>query len=164
MAEILTTSLAVNAVEKRLDKLREDIAASINSHGLKASGRTAASLVVQTSGDSVTLYGRAFFPALETGSSLWSGKTGIKCSVEEFQTIIRQWVRDKGLNFGQAKAHDRAVKAIAWSIIKRGTKQKRSGTRLDIYTSLVDEAADDCADIVGGLVSAEVDNVIAKWR
>ena len=151
-------------VVQRLTQLRDDIAQSIASHGLTASGRTAASLVVADDATSVTLYGRNFFAALETGSSLWTGRTGVKCSVEEFREIIRAWATAKGLNLGQAKAHERAIGAITWSIIKRGTKQKRTGQRLDVYTTLVDQAVADCGELCKDAMFVEVNNVIAKWR
>ena len=112
----------------------------------------------------MTLYGRAFFPALETGSSAWTGRTVVRCTFEEFRTIIRDWVIAKGLHFGQAREQERVVGAITSTIIRMGTKQKRSGTRLDVYTSLVDQAYDDCVDLVADIVNAQVDNVIAQWK
>ena len=162
--ELATTRLIEVEVVKRLEKLKDDIAASIASHGLTASGATAASLRVVSDKDSVALYGRAFFPALETGSSLWTGRTGVKCSVDEFREIIRAWVQAKSLNFGQAKEQERAIDNITHSIILKGTKQKRSGQRIDVYSTLVDEAVEDINDIIGEVVGAEVNNVIAKWR
>lgn len=153
-----------DAVAARLERLKDDISQSISSHGLTASGRTQASMYVVTSEKEVTLYGRAFFPALETGSSAWTGRTGVRCTFGEFRNIIRDWVIAKGLHFGQAREQERAVGAITSTIIRMGTKQKRSGTRLDVYTSLVDQAYDDCVDLVADIVNAQVDNVIAQWK
>ena len=152
-----------DAVAARIDKLREDIAESISSHGLTASGKTAYSMYVVVEDKEVALWGRAFFPALETGSSAWTGATGVRCTFREFKDIIRNWASAKGLNFGQAREWDRAVSAIAMSIIKQGTVQRRR-QRLDVYTSLVDEAAQDCENLCLDVVNAQVDNVIAQWR
>ena len=89
-------------VTARLEQLRDEIRTAIASKGLRASGRTQESLHVYQEGNEVGLAGRPFFSALEFGSSAWSGKTGIRCSYEEFKGIIYQWASDKGLNLGQA--------------------------------------------------------------
>jgi hypothetical protein len=163
--EMLNFSKAMSdAVEGRLLRLRDEIAQSINSHGLTASGRTAQSMRVVTEGNEVALWGRAFFPALETGSSRWTGYTGIRCTFAQFRDIIRDWVTAKGLNFGQHKEHERTIGAITAKIIREGTRQKRSGSRLDVYTTLVDQAFEDCGEIVRDVVNAQVDNVIAQWK
>lgn len=164
MAELMYFNRELTeAVANRLQLLRDDIAESINSHGLTASGRTAQSLRVVVSDKEVSLYGRAFFPALETGSSAWTGRTGVRCTFYEFKEIIRQWAQAKGLNFGQATEHERTIGAITASIIRTGTAQTRRG-RLDVYTTLVDEAVEDCANIMVDITNAKVDNVIAQWR
>ena len=152
-----------DAIAQRLDKLREDLAQSISAHGLTASGKTAASMYVVVSDKEVALYGRAFFAALETGSSHWTGATGVRCTFMEFKDIIRNWASAKGLNFGQAHEWDKAVGAIAMKIIKQGTLQ-HSRPRLDVYTTLVDEAFNDCESLCVDVVNAQVDNVIAQWR
>lgn len=152
-----------NAIVTRLEKLKVDIAHSISAHGLTASGRTAQSLEVVSSGAEVALYGRAFFPALETGSIRWIGYTGVRCTFLQFKEIIRNWVTAKGLNFGQAKKQERTIGAITAKIIREGSKQRRSGQRRDIYSSLVDEAVADCGDLVADVVGAQVNNIIANW-
>ena len=162
------TAFAKNAemwrlVTQRLNKLAKDIADSIAAHGLTASGATARSLKVVDEDDGVALYGRNFFPALETGSSRWTGATGIKCSVEEFKAIIRAWATAKGLNFGQASEHERTIEAITYKIIREGTKQKRSGERLDVYTTLLDEAVKDCGDIVAEQMGNQIINYLQQW-
>ncbi len=165
MAEMYNFSKPVlEAIAGRLQKLRDDIAESISRHGLTASGRTAQSLRVVVTPKEVALWGRAFFSALETGSSRWTGSTGIRCTFDEFRIIIRDWVQAKGLNFGQAREHERTINAITAQIIRDGTAQKRSGQRLDVYTTLVDEAVEDCSNIMANIVNANVKNVISKWR
>lgn len=162
--ELFFTKAMSDAVVARLEQLRGEISQSISSHGLTASGRTAQSMRVEASGSEVTLWGRAFFPALETGSSRWTGATGIRCTFAQFREIIRDWVTSKGLSFGQHKEHERTIGAITATIIREGTTQKRRGSRLDVYSTLVDKAAKDCADLVADVVNAQVDNVIAQWK
>ena len=164
MAEMMYLSKQMSdAIAERFEKLKKDIAASISSHGLTASGRTAASMYVVVTPQEISLYGRAFFAALETGSSRWTGATNTPITIEEFKNIISNWAAAKGLNFGQAKDWERAVSNIAWSIKRNGTRQRHK-PRLDVYTSLVDEAVKDCETLCVDIVNAQVDNVIAQWR
>lgn len=164
MAEMMYLSKQMSdAIAERFERLKKEIAASISSHGLTASGQTARSMYVVVTPQEISLYGRAFFAALETGSSRWTGRTGIPCSWYEFNGIIRNWAASKGLNFGQHKEHERTLGAITTSIIKHGTAQTRK-PRLDVYTSLVDEAVKDCEALCVDIVNAQVDNVIAQWK
>lgn len=144
----------------RLDKLREEISANIDRLGLKASGRTQASMRVTHEGDEFALWGRRFFSALQYGSRPWSGVTGIRCSFFEFQQIIWQWMRDKGI---WAKDPEKASGNIARSIIRGGTKLYRSGGKLDVYDTLIEKAINDIENIPMTLLSTEIDNVIAQW-
>ena len=163
MTLALPTEVATHAVAERMMRLRDEIAESISLHGLTASGRTARTLRVTVDGTEVALWGRAFFPALETGSSRWTGATGVRCSFSAFRTIISDWATAKGLNFGQHEEHERAVSAIAMSIIRTGTAQKKR-PRLDVYTSLVDKAVADCVEIATNKASLEIDNILNQWR
>lgn len=157
------TAALTGTAYNRMVQLRDEIREAIASKGLRASGRTQDSLRVYVDGNKVVLEGRAFFAALQNGSSAWSGKTGIRCTFSEFKEIIRQWATDKGLNFGQAKEFDRAVGAIAMSIIRNGTKLYRTGQRLDVYDTLINEALLDIGEMAGVVVMQSVDVVIDQW-
>lgn len=163
----MTTKELANAltgsVYNRMVQLRDEISESIERNGLRASGRTQDSLRVYVDGDVVTLEGRAFFSALQYGSAPWSGRTGVKCTYDEFKAIIRDWAQAKGLNFGQAKEHERTIGAITMSIIKRGSKVHRLGERLDVYDTLITDALLDMGDQLQLVVASEVDVVVDKW-
>ena len=147
----------------RILQLRDEIKQSIADKGLTASGRTQNSLRVYVDGNTVVLEGRAFFASLEYGSAPWSGKTGIRCSYEEFKEIIRQWASDKGLNFGQAKEHKKVVANIAWVIMNQGTKLYGAHGYRDVYDTLIEKAVEDIGN-QALLVEAEaVDVVINQW-
>ena len=152
--------LAVRIVD-RMNKLREDISANIERLGLRASGKTQASLRVVQQGDEIMLVGRRFFSALQYGSSGWTGKTGIRCTFQQFKAIIRQWMSDKGLWFDDP---DRASGAIAATIIREGTKQYRNDRYTDVYDTLIEEAIADIDNIPTGLLETEIDNIIANWK
>lgn len=153
------TGTAYNRIVQLRDEIREAIAAK----GLRASGRTQDSLRVYVDGNTVVLEGRAFFSALQYGSSPWTGRTGIRCTFDEFRQIIYQWATDKGLNLGQAREFDRAIGAITMSIIKRGSKLHRTGQRLDVYDTLINEALLDIGDKAMLVTAEAVDVVIDQW-
>lgn len=164
----MTTKELANAltgsVYNRMLQLRDEISESIERNGLRASGRTQDSLRVHVDGDVVTLEGRAFFPALQYGSSEWTGKTGIRCTYEEFREIIRQWASDKGLNFGQAKEHEKTIEAITHSIIRRGTKVYRTKQHLDVYDTVIENAVKDIGEQLQLVQAKAIDVVIDQWK
>ena len=120
----------------RMNQLKDDIRERLATTGKVASGRTSRSLIVVDDGMTITLYGRPFFPSVQYGSSRWTGHTGVRCTFQAFRQIISEWVQAKGLNFGQHKAHERAVSAIAMSIIREGTRDWKEHRYTDVYDPL----------------------------
>ena len=157
------SSALTGTAYNRIVQLRDEIRAAIASKGLRASGRTQDSLRVYVDGNTVVLEGRAFFSALQYGSSPWTGKTGIRCTFEAFREIIRQWASDKGLNFGQAKEHERTIGAITATIIRRGSRLYRNGAYQDVYDTLIAEAVKDVNTILLTEVGTAFDIAINKW-
>lgn len=147
-----------------MTQLRDDIRENISSHQKTASGKTSRSLIVVDDGMTITLYGRPFFPSLQYGSSLWNGRTGVKCSFQDFRQIIADWVQAKGLNFGPHKAHQRAISAITATIIRQGTKDWREHRYTDIYDTLVAQCWQDLQDEAIGVAGEAVDVAISKWQ
>ena len=150
-------------LEARMRRLRDDISDRINSMGIRASGKTQASMRVEVSSNEVALWGRKFFASMQYGSRYWTGYTGIRCSFEEFREIIRQWASDKGLHFGQAREHERTIGAIAATIIRQGTRLFRSHGYQDVYDTLIAEALKDFQIIVLDKVSTEFNIAINQW-
>lgn len=157
------SSALTDTAYNRIVQLRDEIREAIAAKGLRASGRTQDSLRVYVDGNTVALEGRAFFSALQYGSSPWTGRTGIRCTFQEFKQIIYQWATDKGLNLGQAREFDKAVGAITMSIIKRGSKLHRTGQRLDVYDTLINEALLDIGEKAMLVTAEAVDVVIDQW-
>lgn len=157
------TNALTGTAYNRIVQLRDEIREAIAAKGLRASGRTQDSLRVYVDGNTVVLEGRAFFPALQYGSSSWSGKTGVPCTYAEFKDIIYQWATDKGLNLGQAKEFDKAVGAIAMSIIRNGTKLKRTNGYIDVYDTLIEKAVEDIANQAMVVEAKAIDVVINQW-
>jgi hypothetical protein len=157
------SSALTGTAYNRIVQLRDEIRDAIGRMGLKASGRTQDSLKVRVDGNTVILEGRAFFPTLQYGLKPWSGSTGVRCTFDEFKAIIRDWATAKGLSFGDATTHERTIGAIAMTIIRRGSKVYRSGQRLDVYDTLIDEALLDLGEQLNLINVKAVDVVIDKW-
>ena len=152
----------MQALESRMLQLKNEIAESINQKGVRASGRTAASMYVENNGNEITLYGRKFFSAMQYGSRPWAGVNG-SCSFDTFRNIIRQWASDKGLNFGQHKEYERTVSAIAMTIIRKGSKIYRSGGYREVYDKAVDRAFADMQKIAIDKAGTLLEAAIWQW-
>lgn len=148
----------------RMNQLKDDIRERLATTGKVASGRTSRSLIVVDDGMTITLYGRPFFPSVQYGSSRWNGHTGVRCTFQAFRQIISEWVQAKGLNFGQHKAHERAVSAITANIIRQGTKDWREHRYTDIYDTLIAQCWQDLQDEAIGVAGEEINVVISKWQ
>ena len=129
-------------IREELEQLRQRIAANMTAAGQVASGRTIASMHVETNEQEGTLFGRAYFGVLETGR-----RAGAVPS--NFTAIIYRWMQDKNIHAkplpyirpGAHKYNDPQVRgdmsmaaAIAHTIKTRGSKLFRQGGRDDIYS------------------------------
>lgn len=126
--------------QKAVSVLKESIAP------YKATGKTESSLRYEVTGDStgyrLTVYGRKFFKALETGrgkrkSSDYSG----------FDNSLDEWMQAKGFQSKTSKGgivyykiEDQwfSGKSLAWMINKRGDATHRAGGR-EVYSKQIEE-------------------------
>ena len=153
-------------LQEELEKLRMNIISNHLKAGQKASGRTAASMHVEVSEDSGTLWGRKAFGVLETGRK--AGRVP-----KDFQGIIMQWMRDKGIHAApipyltdrphkytpQQRGELRMSYLIARKIRKEGTRLFRSGGRSDIYTPEVEKAVKNIGDRMLSLIRTKIEHV-----
>lgn len=108
------------------------------------SGRSSASLSVDVNGHVGTLYGSSSFLVMERGRG--PGKVPYR-----FFDIIRQWIKDKGISvtpipskrLSAISPEERGLNslagAIAYTIMKKGTRLHRDGGLDDIYSSVIKE-------------------------
>ena len=129
----------VETLTARMEQLKGEISQAINTMGLRATGATQRSLHVEVTSNEVALWGRKFFASLEYGSRPWTGASGIRCTIADFKAIIDAWASAKGLNFGQHKDHERAISAIAMTIIRKGSRLFRSHAYVDVYDTTDEE-------------------------
>ena len=153
-------------LQEELEKLRMNIISNHLKAGQKASGRTAASMHVEVSEDSGTLWGRKAFGVLETGRK--AGRVP-----KDFQGIIMQWMRDKGIHAApipyltdrphkytpQQRGELKMSYLIARKIRKEGTRLFRSGGRSDIYTPEVEKAVKNIGDRMLSLIRTKIEHV-----
>lgn len=136
-------------VDDELNKLAELIRQHHTEAGQVASGRTRNSIKVETSGGNVvvgTVYGRAFFGTLETGSKPWSVQYATP--PKPFVQTIQQWIDDKGLDLNAF--------LTARKIMQEGSKLFRDGGRNDIYSNEIPKTLDTIADRVSALYESQV--------
>lgn len=150
-----------------LSRIRAKIALNINEKGLRASGKTEASMVIESDEYGARLKGRPYFQSLELGRP--AGRTP-----RGFVYIIRQWIIDKGLAVRQIpyvrqpserwqpkySVEERsllaAAGAIAHTIRTRGTLLYRQGGRRDIYTPPIQEEIARLATEIKGIISRTI--------
>lgn len=137
--EILTT---------RLGNIKRRIAENMVANGRNVSGRSVASLQVEVNGDRGTLFGSSSFLSMERGRKAGKVPKG-------FTSIIKQWIIDKGISFeaksksGKPIPRERALNsfagAVAYTIMKKGTKMKRENVQQDIFSTAIKEELDAMA-------------------
>lgn len=147
-------------VRARVEQLKSEISQEITAKGLRASGRTQNSLRVEREGNTIVLYGREFFAALENGTAPWSGRTGHKCTAKQFRGIIAQWIEDKGLIVDNIKS---ASFLIARSIMQKGTLTHRN-PREDIYTPAITRATNDIEQQINLFFEQKIVSAILKYK
>lgn len=162
-----------NAMLATLERIRARIAANIESKGLKASGKTSASMFKPDSirltdtGAQLVAVGRGYFQSLELGRPAG-------CVPRGFAHIIRQWILDKGLSVRmipyrrqpserwqpkysvEERSLRAAAGAIAHNIATRGTRLYQQGGRSDIYSPVLDEETNRLEAEIGRIIANSI--------
>ena len=164
-----------NAMLAALERIRATIAANITEKGLKASGRTAASMRIEREAFGMRLVGRPYFQSLELGRP--SGRVP-----RNFAGIIRQWIIDKGLSVRmipykrepserwqpkytvEERSLRMAAGAIAHKIATSGTLLYRQGGRSDIYTPIIREEVEKLQKTYTDIVAKSISDALSGKR
>ena len=164
-----------NAMLAALERIRATIAANITEKGLKASGRTAASMRIERDAFGMRLVGRPYFQSLELGRP--SGRVP-----RNFAGIIRQWIIDKGLSVRmipykrepserwqpkytvEERSLRMAAGAIAHKIATSGTLLYRQGGRSDIYTPIIREEVENLQKTYTDIVAKSISDALSGKR
>lgn len=132
-------------LQTHLENVKTKVAQAMADNHRNASGRSVASLNVVVNGNRGILYGSKSFLAMERGRK--GGKVPYG-----FVGIIKQWIIDKGISVNPIPAKRKNVKytpherglnsfagAVAYKIMKEGTRMYRDNEFNDIFTSAVNE-------------------------
>lgn len=136
-------SQTTQVLMEEMESLRAAIINNIRTTGQWASGATAASMQVITSGNTVSLVGRSPFGTLETGRK--AGKVP-----RNMAEIIYRWMQAKGIHGtpmpyktnrqhkypdAQTRGDMYMASAISHTIATMGTRLYRNGGRDDVYST-----------------------------
>lgn len=136
-----------NILQNHMEVIKSKVAERMVQHKRSASGRSVASLKVEVNDNSATLWGAKSFLAMERGRGPGAVPMG-------FFDIIYDWAKAKGISAqakrGQNNNPDGALRsfagAVAYNIMKKGTKLHRSKTYDDIYSTVINEELEKMHD------------------
>ena len=125
-------------IQQRLENLKTEILANMETKKMNASGRTAASFRVEKYDSGFRLIGGGDGAApiftLEVGRP--AGKIPFG-----FTSILAQWSRDKGIVFASEKERNTFAYFLGQKIAKEGTQRHKQS--VDVYSTAVKSAVDD---------------------
>lgn len=126
-------------LKKEGDAIIRDLQSAMASTGANASGRTSASLLNEVSGSGIS---RATM--LITGGDGWKFVEQGRGATKKNQNgvllpIIKQWIKDKGIQIPQGYTEDSFAFVVTRKIHNQGTNLWIKQTRRDIYTSVINE-------------------------
>lgn len=127
-------------LREHLNNIKTKIAERMAMNKRNASGRTVASLKVEVGDGHAILWGSKAFLAMERGR-------GPGAVPMNFVEIIMAWAQAKGISakakYGQNANQESAMRyfagAVAFNIMKKGTKLHRTKQYDDIFTTVLNE-------------------------
>lgn len=129
---------------RTLERVKAKIQERIISEGRSASGKSASSLAIEVDGMKGAILGSASLLSMERGRGPGKVPYG-------FFDIIKEWIKAKGISVtpipskreSTISPEERGLRslagAIAYTIMKKGTKLHRSGGYNDIYDTALNE-------------------------
>lgn len=152
--------LIQDIVAKHLEEVKQRVIEQMDANKRNASGRSIASLNIVTSPEGGYIEGAKSFLVMERGRKPGKGPKG-------FVNIIREWILAKGISYdhlipknGNRECGLRRLSgAIAYSILKHGTRLHRDQAYNDIYSSAVDDVLKKLDDDVLGLLEKEYERL-----
>lgn len=143
-------------VGDELEKLKLAIINNMRQADAVATGKTIASLVVETNPMGGTLYGRKFFGALETGRR---PSTATTASNPPLYVRIMEWMQARNIQ-GQTERETKSIAfAIAKSINKHGTQLYQSGGRNTIYSQEIPKTIERISSQFSSMLVSEFKSI-----
>lgn len=150
-------------VQRHLEAIKTGIAQQMSQQGRNASGKSVASLEIKADDSGGYLEGSSSFFAMEHGR-------GPGSVPKDFVSIIKDWIVAKGISYQNMMPKNgtpeqglkRLSGAIAYSIMKNGTKLYRNKGYNDIYDSVLNEELEKLADETLGIFDTEADSILQE--
>lgn len=145
-------------ITRHLENVKVKIQERMSQSGRNASGRSSASLTVEADNTHGILWGGSQFLVMERGRAAGPVPKG-------FFEIIYDWAKAKGLASKvrprfERQSQDSALRsfagAVAYTIMKKGTKLYRDKGYNDIFTTAVNEELEVLSD---ELIAVQTDSV-----
>lgn len=154
--------IEIHNLDEMLSEWAENVVVRIqenlDSTGTTASGKTKESLEYELTDTGVRILGRQYFQGVELGRP--AGKVPYR-----FQDIIRQWMKDKGIEsqFGEKEWQKRnAAYLIAQKIKESGTQLYRQGGRSDIFSNVINEEVENLTEKIFFEISESIAEGLQK--
>lgn len=150
-----------NTIASILTQARDEIRANMQAQNINASGRTSAALQVRQNGSRIELVKEAGdnapFQTLQYGRA--SGKVPAG-----FYYIIKQWTRDKGLQFDTESKRGTFAYFVARKIAREGTKRHET-PNTQVYSEPIKKAVETVSQDVRRYILQSVQTTIkANFR
>ena len=154
----------IDILTQRLERIKTKVQERILQEGRSASGKTASSLNVVINGLKGTLYGSKSMLAIERGRGPGRVPHG-------FVGIIREWIKAKGITVKpipskrassitpEERGLNSMAGAIAYTIMKKGTRLHRDKSYNDIYTSALNEELEEMAGEISLGVAEQISTI-----
>ena len=146
-------------IEAILERCKSDIATNMETQGVNASGRTVGSLAVVSDGAGVRLglFGNSHAPL----GTLEVGRAGGKVPAG-FYEIIKQWTRDKGLQFGTEAERGTFAYFVARKIAREGTQRHR--LPIDVYSTPAKAARNEIESVLRNMIQTFVKTSVQSTK
>ena len=140
-----------NSILTILERCKSDIETNMETQNVNASGRTVGSLSVVSDdkGLRLGLFGNSHAPL----GTLEVGRAGGKVPAGFYQ-IIKQWTRDKGLQFGTESERGTFAYFVARKIAREGTQRHR--LPVDVYSTPAKAARNEIESMIQAFVTTSV--------
>lgn len=142
-----------------LERCKADIETNMETQNVNASGRTVGSLAVVSDdkGLRLGLFGNAHAPL----GTLEVGRAGGRVPAGFYQ-IIKQWTRDKGLQFVTESERGTFAYFVARKIAREGTQRHR--LPVDVYSTPTKAARNDIESVLRNMIQAFVTTSVQSTK
>ena len=148
-----------NSILTILERCKADIETNMETQNVNASGRTVGSLAVVSDNEGLRLglFGNSHAPL----GTLEVGRAGGKVPAGFYQ-IIKQWTRDKGLQFGTETERGTFAYFVARKIAREGTQRHR--LPIDVYSTPAKAARNEIESVLRGMIQAFIKTSVQSTK